>query len=83
MLHDKNVTWLFWAEAMKIKTYVINLIPQQCLEHTSPFQNLWSIKPNVSHLCVFGCVSYVFYNIQEISMVPLTPLMQNLSHFSP
>lgn len=60
MLHDKNVPSRFWAEYMKIAAYVINIIPQQGLQFTSPFEKLWSIKPNVSHFCVFGCICYVF-----------------------
>lgn len=60
MLHDKNVPWRFWAEAMQTAAYVINRIPQLGLKFVSPFELLWKVKPNVSYFRVFGCVCYVF-----------------------
>lgn len=60
MIHDKNVPGQFWAEAMKTATYVINRIPQPSLVYLSPFEKLKRLKPNVSHLRVFGCLCYVF-----------------------
>ncbi|KAL4559623.1 hypothetical protein LXL04_031766 [Taraxacum kok-saghyz] len=59
MIHDKSVPGRFWAEAMKTAAYVINRIPQQNLNYVSPYEKLKNVKPNVSHLRVFGCVCYV------------------------
>lgn len=60
MLHAKNVPGRFWAEAMKTTAFVINRLPQQRLNFSSPFEKLWNIKPTVSYFRVFGCVCYVF-----------------------
>ncbi|KAL6334508.1 hypothetical protein AAG906_016061 [Vitis piasezkii] len=60
MLHAKNVLGWFWAEAMKTAAFVINRLPQQRLNFSSPFEKLWNIKPTISYFRVFGCVCYVF-----------------------
>ncbi|KAM2243153.1 hypothetical protein PS2_009934 [Malus domestica] len=60
MLHAKNVSGRFWAEAMRIAAFGINRLPQPRLEFVSPFEKLWNIKPTVSYFRVFGCVCYVF-----------------------
>ncbi|KAE8699425.1 hypothetical protein F3Y22_tig00110578pilonHSYRG00054 [Hibiscus syriacus] len=60
MLHAKNVSGRFWAEAMRTATFVINRLPQPRLGFVSPFEILWNIKPTVSYFRVFGCVCYVF-----------------------
>ena len=64
MLHAKNVPGRFWAEAMKTAAFVINRLPQQRLNFSSPFENLWNIMPTVSYFQVFGCVCYVFVLIR-------------------
>lgn len=40
--------------------YVTNRILQHGLLYLSPFEKLLNIKPNVSHLRVFGCVCDLF-----------------------
>lgn len=60
MLHAKNVPGRFWAEAIRIASYVINRLPQQRLEFLSPFEKLWNMKANVSYLRAFGYVCYGF-----------------------
>ncbi|KAE8724129.1 hypothetical protein F3Y22_tig00010869pilonHSYRG00008 [Hibiscus syriacus] len=60
MLHAKNVSGRFWAEAMRTAAFVINRLPQPRLGFVSPFEKLWNIKPTVSYFRVFGCVCYVF-----------------------
>lgn len=40
--------------------YVINRLPQPKLGFKSPHELLRKVKPNASHLKVFGCVCYVF-----------------------
>lgn len=60
MMHSKNVPTRFWAEGMKTATYVINRLPQRRLNFESPYEKMFNIQPNVSHLRVFDCVCYVF-----------------------
>ncbi|KAJ8642637.1 hypothetical protein MRB53_004385 [Persea americana] len=60
MMHGKNVPTQFWAECMRTATYVINCLPQPKFNFMSPVEKLFGVKPNVSHLRVFGSVCYVF-----------------------
>ncbi|KAE8663053.1 hypothetical protein F3Y22_tig00113123pilonHSYRG00166 [Hibiscus syriacus] len=60
MLHAKNVSGRFSAEAMRTAAFVINRLPQPRLGFVSPFEKLWNIKPTVSYFRVFGCVCYMF-----------------------
>jgi hypothetical protein len=49
----------FWAEAVNTAAYLINRGPSVPLEHKIP-EEVWSGKEvKLSHLKVFGCVSYV------------------------
>ncbi|KAJ0464501.1 putative RNA-directed DNA polymerase [Helianthus annuus] len=60
LVHDKNMPSRFWAEAMRAACFVINRLPSQSLEYSSPLEKLTKVKPNVSYLRVFGSVCYVF-----------------------
>ena len=60
MLHAKNVSRQFWAEAMKTAAFIINRLPKQKLCFLSPFEKLRSKTPIVNYFRVFGCVGYVF-----------------------
>lgn len=45
---------------MRAAIYVINRLPQPKLNFMTPVEKLFGVKPNVSHLRVFGSVCYVF-----------------------
>jgi hypothetical protein len=50
----------FWADAVSTAAYLINRGPSVPLGHRLP-EEVWSGKEvNLSHLKVFGCVSYVY-----------------------
>ena len=54
----------FWAEAVNTAAYLINRGPSVPLEHRIP-EEVWSEKEvKLSHLKVFGCVSYVHISDQ-------------------
>ncbi|WVZ15284.1 hypothetical protein V8G54_012850 [Vigna mungo] len=58
MLKGKNMPKKFWAEAVQCAVYVQNRCPHAKLGEKTP-QEIWSgVKPNVSHLKVFGSVAY-------------------------
>ncbi len=49
----------FWAEAVSTTTYLINRGPSKPLDLAIP-EEIWTRKEvKLSHLKVFGCVSYV------------------------
>ncbi|WOG86298.1 hypothetical protein DCAR_0205499 [Daucus carota subsp. sativus] len=60
MLHANNVPGKYRAEAITTASLVINKLPQPRLDFVTPFEKLWTKKPAVSYLRVFGCVCYVF-----------------------
>lgn len=59
MLVQAELPKRFWAEAMSTAVYVRNRVFTSALKcAVTPFQRWFNIKPNVSHLRVFGCVCY-------------------------
>lgn len=58
MLKSKDMPKEFWAEAVRCAVYLQNRCPHSNLEDLTP-QEAWNgQKPTVSHLRVFGSVSY-------------------------
>ena len=58
---------MFWAEAVNTAAYLINRGPSIPLDGKIP-EEVWSIKEvNLSHLRVFGCISYVHIDSTERS----------------
>ena len=58
MLKSKNLLKEFWAEAVDCAVYLLNRCPTRSLENKTP-QEAWSgLKPNISHLKVFGSIAY-------------------------
>ena len=47
-----------WAEAASTATYVYNRIPNAPFKGKNPYEIWYSLKPDLSHLRVFGCVAY-------------------------
>jgi hypothetical protein len=45
----------FWDEAFSTTTYLINRLPSWVIDFMSPFEKLFSSKPNYAWLKVFGC----------------------------
>ena len=60
MLHAKNVPPHIWVECMKKIVHVTNILSQPNLGFISSIEKLWTVKPNVTHFRVFGCVCYIF-----------------------
>ncbi|PNX67698.1 copia-type polyprotein, partial [Trifolium pratense] len=59
MLAGKKVPKVFWPEAVKWATYVMNRSPTLSVKNMTP-QEAWSgKKPNVQHFRVFGCLAFV------------------------
>ncbi|KAK3002997.1 hypothetical protein RJ639_019416 [Escallonia herrerae] len=58
-LHDKNLPRELWAEAIQCACHVINRLPHWPGTQKSPFEILYSEKPNVNYFRVFGSICYV------------------------
>jgi len=59
MLNEKNLPNYFWAEAITTIVYIMNRTPTTAVHGMTLKENFTSKKPDVSHLRVFGCISYV------------------------
>lgn len=58
-LHEKHLPRELWAEAMQCACHVINRLPSWLGTEASPFEVVYSTKPNVSYFQVFGSHCYV------------------------
>eukprot|EP00253_Pinus_taeda_P019494 PITA_19494 len=58
MLQGKNISNVFWAEAINTAVYLKNRSPTKILELKTPFEAFYGYKPKVSHLRVFGCKAF-------------------------
>ena len=51
----------FWHHALRITTYLQNILPRKILSHHSPTQYLYHRDPSYTHLRVFGCLCYPLF----------------------
>ena len=58
MLQVKDLSDVFWVEAVSTSVYLLNISPTKAIMNKTPFEAWCSKNPNVSHLRVFGCISY-------------------------
>jgi hypothetical protein len=59
MLNEKNLPNYFWAEAVATIVYIRNQTPTTVVHGMTLEKEFTGKKPNVSHLRIFGCISYV------------------------
>jgi transposase InsO family protein len=59
MLNEKNLPNYFWVEAVATAIYIMNRIPTTKIHGMTPEEKFTSKKLDVSHLKVFGCITYV------------------------
>jgi transposase InsO family protein len=63
MLNEKNLLNYFQTKAITIVIYIMNRTPIMVVHGMTPEEKSTDKKPGVSHLKVFGCITYmhVFY----------------------
>eukprot|EP00253_Pinus_taeda_P007153 PITA_07153 len=54
ILLSKGLSLNFWVEGINYANYIINRTPTKVLKNITPKKAWSSIKPDVSHFCVFG-----------------------------
>ncbi len=59
MLNGKNLPNYFWVEEVVIAIYIMDRTPITTVHGMTPKEKFTCKKPNVSHLRVFGCITYV------------------------
>ena len=60
MLYGSKLPKSLWAECMATVTYLYNRSLTPAHPTMTPFELLFSIKPDVSHLRAYGCVAYMY-----------------------
>ena len=59
MMHDQNIHFLFWVEASNTTVYIQNRCLHSILENITPEEVFTGIKPDLSHLRIFGFPVYI------------------------
>ncbi len=59
MLNEKNLPNYFWDEVVVTIVYIMNRTPTMAIHGMTPEEKFTGNKQNVSHLRVFGCITYV------------------------
>ncbi|XP_021596606.1 uncharacterized protein LOC110603210 [Manihot esculenta] len=55
---QSNVPIEFWLECILTATYLINRMPMEHFDWTTPYERLYGRSPNYSHLRKFGCLCF-------------------------
>ena len=59
MIFDQNLEYDLWAEASCTTVYIQNKSPHSYLKDKTPEEVFTKVKPNISHLRIFGCPVYI------------------------
>ena len=62
MLDNKILPKNYWAKVVVVVVHILNISLKKAMRNISPYEAWFHRKPNVSHLKVFGCVSYELIN---------------------
>ena len=58
LLHESHLPAPFWVEALATANYLINRMPTPSLSNTSPYECLYTHRPDYTHLRPFVCLVY-------------------------
>ena len=58
-MSEKNVHHTYWAEVVSTRFYIMNRTPTNAVHDVTPEEKFTGVKPDLSHLKVFGCIAYV------------------------
>jgi hypothetical protein len=65
MLQSKGMPNSIWVEAVATTVYILNLSPTKAIMNKTPYEAWFERKLTVSHLQVFGCVTYTLINLHN------------------
>ncbi len=77
MLNEKNLPNYFWVEVVATIVYIMNQTPTATVHGMTLEEKFTSKKPNVSHLTVFSCITYV--HVPDEKRSKLDPKLRNVS----
>jgi transposase InsO family protein len=58
LLKQRGMSAVFWGEAVVTAVYILNRSPTKALNGRTPYEAWHGRKPAVSHLRVFGCLTF-------------------------
>jgi hypothetical protein len=58
LLKQRRMSAVFWGEAVVMVVYILNRSPTKALNGRTPYEAWYGRKPMVSHLRVFGCLTF-------------------------
>jgi hypothetical protein len=58
LLKQRGMPAVFWGEAVVTAVYILNRSPIKTLNSRTPYEAWHGRKPAVSHLRVFGCLTF-------------------------
>ena len=67
MMNEKELPHYFWAEAVATAAYIMNRTPTTAVHGVTPEHKFTGRCPDLSHLKVFGCVSYMHIPVEKRS----------------
>jgi transposase InsO family protein len=59
LMADKSMPHHYWVEVVAIAVYIMNRTPATTVHGMTPEEKYSGRKPDLSHLKVFGCITYV------------------------
>nr|GEU57679.1 zinc finger, CCHC-type [Tanacetum cinerariifolium] len=66
MMKEMKLPLTFWAEAVRHAIYILNRVPTRAMEDKTPYEALYSRKPNLENLRIFGCTAYAKITIPHL-----------------
>jgi hypothetical protein len=59
LLKAKNMSGMFWGEAVSTAVYLLNWAPTQSVTGMTPHEAWHGARPDVTHLRTFGCIAHI------------------------
>lgn len=66
MIHGRNISQRFWAEAISTACYIVNCVYVKPGTQTTPYEIWKEETPNLSYFHVFGCVCYILNDKDQL-----------------
>ena len=66
LLADSGLPFSFWGWAIRTAQYLMNRLPTSVLpSNITPYERYHNKKPDLSHLCVWGCQCFVLIPLER------------------